>query len=205
MTSNYSENDAPFKTSPLDSKQIITRGPANADITLKEEKDVGKLILRGSLSDKKFITPIKKYLSEQFPALPNVFFDDAKVRVVWLGPDEWLLLTNWNEIDTLTADLTKALSKTYFALVDVSDNSTIIELKGKQSLEILMKGCSLDVHPKVFQPGCSVQTDLGLANIILLKIAEDPVFQIVVRASFANYLWDWLLDAADEFKLRIET
>ena len=61
MTSNYSENDAPFKTSPLDSKQITTRGPANADITLKEEKDVGKLILRGSLSDKKFITPIKKY------------------------------------------------------------------------------------------------------------------------------------------------
>ena len=204
MTSNYSENDAPFKTSPLDSKQITTRGPANADITLKEEKDIGKLILRGSLSDKKFITPVKKHLSEQFPARPNVFFDDVKVRVVWLGPDEWLLLTKGNEIDTLTAGLTKALSKTYFALVDVSDNSTIIELKGKRSLEILMKGCSLDLHPKVFQPGCSVQTDLGLANIILLKIAEDPIFQIVVRASFADYLWNWLLDAAHEFKLRTE-
>ena len=204
MTSNYSENDAPFKTSPLDSKQITTRGPANADITLKEEKDLGKLILRGSLSDKKFITPVKKYLSEQFPPPPNVFFDDVKVRVVWLGPDEWLLLTKGNEIDTLTAGLTKALSKTYFALVDVSDNSTIIELKGKRSLEILMKGCSLDLHPKVFQPACSVQTDLGLANIILLKIAEDPIFQIVVRASFADYLWNWLLDAAHEFKLRTE-
>ena len=204
MTSNYSENDAPFKISPLDSKQITTRGPANADITLKEEKDVGKLILRGSLSDKKFITPVKKYLSEQFPAPPNVFFDDVKVRVVWLGPDEWLLLTKGNEIDTLTADLTKALSKTYFPLVDVTDNSTIIELKGRQSHEILMKGCSLDLHPKVFQPGCSVQTDLGLANIILLKIAEDPIFQIVVRASFADYLWNWLLDAAHEFKLRTE-
>ena len=35
MNSNYSETNAPFKTSPLDSKQITTRGPANADITLK--------------------------------------------------------------------------------------------------------------------------------------------------------------------------
>ena len=42
MNSNYSETNAPFTTSPLDSKHITTRGPANADITLKEEKDVAR-------------------------------------------------------------------------------------------------------------------------------------------------------------------
>ena len=162
------------------------------------------MILRGSLSEKKFITSTKKHLSQQFPASPNSFYDHTKVRVIWLGPDEWLILTDAAELDTLKDDLTRALIKSHSALVDVSDNSTIIEIKGRYSREILMKGCSLDIHPSVFQTGCSAQIDLGLANIILLKTADEPIYQIIVRASFASYLWDWLVDAANEFNVRIE-
>ena len=204
MASNDKTIGSATKTSPLGTKVISNKGPTDAEITLKENKHVGKMILRGSLSEKKFITSTKKHLSQQFPASPNSFYDDTKVRVIWLGPDEWLILTDVTELDSLKDDLTRALIKSHSALVDVSDNSTIIEIKGRYSREILMKGCSLDIHPSVFQTGCSAQTDLGLANIILLKTADDPVYQIIVRASFASYLWDWLVDAAQEFKIRTE-
>ena len=204
MASNDKTIGSATKTSPLETKLIFNKGPTDAEITLKENKHVGKMILRGSLSEKKFITSTKKHLSQQFPASPNSFYDDTKVRVIWLGPDEWLILTDVTELDSLKDDLTRALIKSHSALVDVSDNSTIIEIKGRCSREILMKGCSLDIHPSVFQTGCSAQTDLGLANIILLKTADDPVYQIIVRASFASYLWDWLVDAAHEFKIRTE-
>ena len=40
------------------------------------------------------------------------------------------------------------------------------EIKGRYSREILMKGCSLDIHPSVFQTGCSAQIALALSNII---------------------------------------
>ena len=191
------------KTSPLETKLISTKGPTDAEIILKENKHVGKMILRGSLSEKKFIPSTKKHLSQQFPASPNSFYDDTKVRVIWLGPDEWLILTEAAELDSLKGDLTRALIKSHSALVDVSDNSTIIEIKGRYSREVLMKGCSLDIHPSIFQTGCSAQIDLALANIILLKTADEPIYQIIVRASFARYIWDWLLDAANEFKVRI--
>ena len=204
MASNDKTIGSATKTSPLETKLIFNKGPTDAEITLKENKHVGKMILRGSLSEKKFITSTKKHLSQQFPASPNSFYDDTKVRVIWLGPDEWLILTDVTELDSLKDDLTRALIKSHSALVDVSDNSTIIEIKGRYSREILMKGCSLDIHPSVFQTGCSAQTDLGLANILLLKTADDPVYQIIVRASFASYLWDWLVDAAHEFKIRTE-
>tara|TARA_Y100001960_G_scaffold195413_1_gene204560 strand:+ start:751 stop:1368 length:618 start_codon:yes stop_codon:yes gene_type:complete len=204
MASNDKTIGSATKTSPLETKLIFNKGPTDAEITLKENKHVGKMILRGSLSEKKFITSTKKHLSQQFPASPNSFYDDTKVRVIWLGPDEWLILTDVTELDSLKDDLTRALIKSHSALVDVSDNSTIIEIKGRYSRAVLMKGCSLDIHPSVFQTGCSAQTDLGLANIILLKTADDPVYQIIVRASFASYLWDWLVDAAHEFKIRTE-
>ena len=204
MASNDKTIGSATKTSPLETKLIFNKGPTDAEITLKENKHVGKMILRGSLSEKKFITSTKKHLSQQFPASPNSFYDDTKVRVIWLGPDEWLILTDVTELDSLKDDLTRALIKSHSALVDVSDNSTIIEIKGRYSREVLMKGCSLDIHPSIFRTGCSAQIDLALANIILLKTADDPVYQIIVRASFASYLWDWLVDAAHEFKIRTE-
>ena len=204
MASNNKTIGPATKTSPLETKLISNKGPADAEITLKENKHIGKMILRGSLSEKKLITSTKSHLSQQFPASPNSFYGDTKVRVIWLGPDEWLILTDATELDTLKDDLTRSLINSHSALVDVSDNSTIIEIKGRYSREILMKGCSLDIHPSVFRTGCSAQIDLGLANIILLKTADEPIYQIIVRASFASYLWDWLVDAAHEFKVRIE-
>ena len=204
MASNDKTIGPATKTSPLETKLISNKGPADAEITLKENKHIGKMILRGSLSEKKFITSTKNHLSQQFPPSPNSFYDDTKVRVIWLGPDEWLILSDAAELDSLKDNLTRALIKSHSALVDVSDNSTIIEIKGRYSREILMKGCSLDIHPSVFQTGCSAQIDLGLANIILLKTADEPIYQIIVRASFASYLWDWLVDAAHEFNVRIE-
>ena len=56
-----------------------------------------------------------------------------------------------SRVGFLKDNLTRALIKSHSALVDVSDNSTIIEIKGRYSREILMKGCSLDIHPSVFQ------------------------------------------------------
>ena len=87
MASNHKTIGLATKTSPLATKLISNKGPTDAEITLKENKHVGKMILRGSLSEKKFVASAKKHLSQQFPASPNSFYDDNKVRVIWLGPD----------------------------------------------------------------------------------------------------------------------
>ncbi len=45
-----------------------------------------------------------------------------------------------------------------------------------------------------------MQTTVGLAGVILLALSDaGDDFLLLVRSSFARYLADWLLDAAEEF------
>ena len=69
--------------------------------------------------------------------------------------------------------------------------------------DVLAKGCSLDLHPTVFGPGTAAQTMLGLAGVVLIALDDAGTdYRILVRASFARYLADWLIDAAEEFGVR---
>jgi sarcosine oxidase subunit gamma len=65
--------------------------------------------------------------------------------------------------------------------------------------DILAKGCSIDLHPRVFGRGSSAQTALGQAGVVLLALSDTgDDYLVLVRSSFAGYLGDWLLDAALE-------
>jgi sarcosine oxidase subunit gamma len=65
---------------------------------------------------------------------------------------------------------------------------------------VLAKGCPVDLHPRVFPSGSSAQTTLGLAAVVLLAGDDPDEFVVLVRQSFATYLADWLVDAAEEFR-----
>ena len=84
-----------------------------------------------------------------------------------------------------------------------SDARAVIALGGEAAREVLMKGCSLDLHPRVFGPGSCAQSTLALAQIILEQVEDGPDYRLYVGRSFAPYLWQWLCDAAGEFGLRV--
>lgn len=114
-----------------------------------------------------------------FPVEPNTVAGD----VLWLGPDEWLV------IGRREADYADAA-----AAVDVSASRVCLELAGKDVEEILAQGCSLDLHPSVFAPGRCAQTLLAKAQVILERTDEET-FRIFVRPSFAPYVREWIDDA----------
>ena len=52
----------------------------------------------------------------------------------------------------------------------------------------------------MFGPGAAAQTTLGQAGVALIPLSDNGTdYRIIVRASFAGYLADWLIDAAEEF------
>jgi sarcosine oxidase subunit gamma len=114
-----------------------------------------------------------------FPIEPNTTARD----VLWLGPDEWLVVGGRED------DYPEAA-----AVVDVSANRVCFELTGDDVEEVLAQGCSLDLHPSVFAPGRCAQTLLAKAQVILHR-TERETFRIFVRPSFAPYLRGWLEDA----------
>ena len=125
-----------------------------------------------------------------------------RVSVLWLAPQEFLVVAPEEAHDSLGGDLigslTVALGDAPGQVVDLSANRTTFELSGPRARAVLEKGCSLDLHPRSFTPGTALNTEVGNIPVVLLKTGEDS-FRLFPRASFADYLGRWLLDAMREF------
>ena len=103
-------------------------------------------------------------------------------------------------LETQEADLRAAVTPFGGAAVDVSGQRVSLTLRGRHVRDVLAKGCALDLHHTVFRPGSSAQTTVGLAGVVLLANDDPGEFTVLVRQSFASYLADWLIDAAEEFR-----
>lgn len=121
--------------------------------------------------------------------------------VVWLGPDEWLVLADEPRPEALEERLRAALVPAGGSAVDVSAQRLLLRLRGPHARDVLAAGCSLDTHPAVFGAGSSAQTLLGQAGVVLLSRSDaGDDYEVLVRSSFARYLADWLLDAFVEHR-----
>lgn len=138
-------------------------------------------------------------LEVPLPLEPNTVNRGGQLAVLWLGPDEWLVVGPPAATADLTSRLRTAIGDEDGAVVDVSAQRTTVLVSGPRSRDLLAHGCSLDLHPRVFPPGRCAQTTLARAQVVL--VARDELksgFWVLVRSSFAGYLADWLLDAATE-------
>lgn len=133
-------------------------------------------------------------------ALPSVnsAARSGDVDVFWLGPDEWLVVTAARPPAELQRQLQPVAGSPDVVVVDLSAHRTTIELSGARARDVLAKGCSLDLHE--FVPGRCAQTLLARAPVVLAaRDGEHPTYWLLVRASLATYLADWLLDAGAEY------
>ena len=139
-------------------------------------------------------------LGVDLPTTPNTWVAAEAGRVVWLGPDEWLLCSTTEAPEDLETRVRAAVVPLGGAATDVSAQRIGLRLTGSRAFDVLAKGCSLDLHPRVFGRGSSAQTTLGQAGVVLLALSDaGDDYAVLVRSSFAGYLADWLLDAALEF------
>jgi sarcosine oxidase, subunit gamma len=138
-------------------------------------------------------------LGAMLPHQPGDVVHAGNVLVLWLGPDEWLLVGSEGG-EAIQDTVTAAAAGEHAAVVDISAHRTILEVSGPKARELLNKGCALDLHPRSFEAGRCAQTMLAHAGVILLcRDAAQPRFWVFVRSSFSRYLADWLCDAAAEY------
>jgi sarcosine oxidase, subunit gamma len=136
-------------------------------------------------------------LGADLPATCGQVSSAGPHRVLWLGPDEWLVVSDTGP-DVLVAELRGALAGEPGSVVDVSANRTVLELTGPAARETLEKGCPVDLHPRSFRPGTAVATTLGPVPVLLWQ-TDATTYRVLPRASFADYVARWLLDATIEF------
>ncbi|KKF02838.1 sarcosine oxidase subunit gamma [Mycolicibacterium obuense] len=139
---------------------------------------------------------------DALPTTPSTVVDAPDTSVIWLGPQEWLAVSADRAGEQMEAALRAATAAHGGAAVDVSAQRTSLRLRGANARALLAKGCSLDLHPQAFGPGDAAQTMLGHAGVVLMPMSDDGTdYRVIVRASYARYLADWLIDAAEEFSV----
>ncbi|WP_433496334.1 sarcosine oxidase subunit gamma [Sphaerimonospora sp. CA-214678] len=151
---------------------------------------------------------IGRALGAPLPAEPGGAVRSGDLTVLWLGPDEWLVVGPDEGEDEgeargpglcdLLAEAAAGSAGDHVSVVDVSAQRTTLVVGGVSSRDLLAHGCSLDLHPRVFGPGRCAQTLLARAQVVLAARDADE-FWVLCRASFAAYTAEWLLDAATEY------
>jgi sarcosine oxidase subunit gamma len=178
------------------------RGNATGSIVdIQVQPGLGHLNLRGNAGNPNFVKATEDILGQKLPTVPNTMSANMH-RVYWLGPDEWLILT---DSKTLVEELQQSLSPLHGAVNDVSGGQIALRVSGTQVRDVLAKGCTLDFHPRVFTAGMCAQSGLAKASVLFSLTGEADTFDVIVRRSFADYLVRWLRHAADEYGVRIES
>ena len=178
--------------------------PDEAGVRLMERPFLGHVNLRGDHAEPAFLEAVASVLGLGLPLEPNTVSEGDPNLALWLGPDEWLVLTPPGRQTEAVEALSTALGETFHAVNDVSGGQTVITISGEHARDVLAKGCTLDLHPRAFGPGRCAQTLVAKASVVIRQLDESPSFDLVVHRSFADYLAQWLEDAAQEYGLSVE-
>jgi len=138
---------------------------------------------------------VEDVLGLPLPAASRFASGDGRT-VVWLGPDEWLVIDPAMS-PSLEQSLRDAVGS-HGAVVEQSGQRLSLVVSG-DAAGLLAKGTGLDLRGDGFGPGVALQGLLAQAVVVFLARSENArTVELLVRTSFARYVADWLRDAASD-------
>ena len=189
---------APVRRSPLGHRTPL----GGEGVHIAERPFLGKFILRADRYEA--VERLRVALGLGLPFDSCTSSTNGETSFLWMGPDEWMLLTAPGETETRSREALDVLAGTHHQFVEVSDYYTIVEVAGPRTRELLMKLTTLDLHPRAFRLGMVTGSVFGRANAMIWQMRDDgaeggPAFRLFIRWSMADYLWCLLADAGREW------
>lgn len=169
-------------------------------VSIREQPFVTQINLRVDPRDELVMSRLTSQLGFGPPLTPNTVASAGDRRALWLGPDEWLIVGPVDQSAAIQQALRDGLDDASASIVDVSANRAVIVVEGDRARALLSRGIAIDLDPRAFTPARCAQTWLAKSQVIIERRSRDDAFQIYVRCSYARYLADWLLDAADSLE-----
>lgn len=178
--------------------QNRARGRAADPLILGEYPERAIVNLRGDATNPVFAAAVRDVLGLALPTEPCTTAFDARLRIVWAGPDDWFVIGAAGSEDAVVAALHAALHGCQHAVTDVSSGYCVVQLAGPQARDVLAQGCPLDLHPRVHRIGMASGSHFFKASIWLWLVDEAPTFELLIRSSFVGYFDRLLADATIE-------
>jgi len=186
----------------LSARDAVTFDGAPRGVRLREIRDLGKIDLRGDPADREFMTAVGRVLDLVLPTEPCTSIRQNEVSALWIGPNQWLIISAREKSADLMVHLNEALASLHASVTDVSAGRVAFRLAGPNAVDVLAKGCPLDLHPSVVKPGYVAGSVLGKITT-LVHLVDHGVIDLYVGRSFADYLWTWLKEAGHDYGVTI--
>ena len=171
-----------------------------------EGKNDDELLKVSELSDF-LIIQIVKYKSS-LTAIENIKIDNLKLnnetlniscnintRILWNGPNNWLLVSSKKEI---LKEINEKLPETDFAITNISHSRAIIQIEGKNTKEILKKGCPFNFN-ELKKDTCLNSIYNGMSVTIDMLDDNPDKVRIFTLRSFGESFYHSITDACLEF------
>ena len=187
---------------------ILTRENVLAKTSIKncngfhfnELANIPKINLRGNSNDKNFIINVEKILDVHIPIKSNTFNSTNKLKIIWLGPDEWLIeIYETKDFDKIFVDLKNSLNSQNTAITDVSDNRTILKLQGQNLYKLLSKFVIIDLDIAFNKESSVAQTIFIKVPVLMVrnhKYNENHDLSLHANRSHAQYMINLLIDGS---------
>lgn len=182
----------------VDSRAAAAQGVST--VQLVEERLTGILVLRAAAAQGDLSSALQAQLQLQLPQPLQSQENDRGDCIRWMSPDEWMLSCPIDEAFSIENKLRSAVNG-HIAIVNVSGGYCLLTLSGADAINLLAKGCSCNLNPEHFRAGKVVNTLMAKAQITLRCLGEER-YEILVRRSFADYLWLWLQRAGSEYGMQ---
>lgn len=166
--------------------QALPVSEANDSLNYSSGNALGFIHLRGLPDDNAFRLAVRAVLGADVPTTPKQLVYGGQAAVMWLSPDEWLVLCPYAAKAALLADLQAALAGIFAQVVDNSGGFMMLRIHGRHAETVLRHLTPYDVAS--LEAGQCVQTVMKKTTVVINKVADND-FALVFRRSFADYLW----------------
>ena len=126
--------------------------------------------------------------------------DDGRMALLWLGPDERLILAWQDAARQIDPRILSALADQPHSLVDVTHRQVSRRLQGQGITELLNCGCPQDLDPTQFPVGHCSRTLFNKAEIVLWRRGINE-FHVEIWRSYADYFERWLIEASQDLPI----
>ena len=126
---------------------------------------------------------------------PLTVVSNVNTRIMWNGPKNWFLVSTKKD---LIKNVLYKFKDIDFAVTDLSHSRAIIEIEGRETMEVLKKGCPFNFD--ILKKNNSINSTFNGIAFTIDKLDDNPnKVRLFVLRSFGESLYHSITDASLEF------
>jgi len=178
------------ETAPQFASPITATYPTNADaaLTISDESSMAKTLVRSD--------------QDQFGIGFGASRAHGEAIVAGTRPDEWTILGSLAAVEAAEAAIDRG---GFTSVIPFSHGRALFRITGDDSARMLEKVCGIDWSDSMTPDGAVVSASVALTTCDIIRNDGDGArsYLLMMDRSFAQYLFDALLDAGEEFGIAL--